>query len=147
MSSENSSLPSSSLCLKNARRSRRLRYGYHGSRTAHDPALTALFFFLKSVPDAYVPIIKMKFSGIDIDLLFARLALQSIPDDLQLLDDNLLKNLDERCIRSLGGSRMTDEILRLVPNVEVFRISLRTVRLWAKSASNYRQIANVCDSG
>lgn len=33
----------------------------------------------------------------------ARLALSSIPDDLSLQDDNLLRNLDERCVRSLGG--------------------------------------------
>lgn len=33
----------------------------------------------------------------------ARLALSSIPDDLSLRDDNLLKNLDERCVRSLNG--------------------------------------------
>ena len=33
----------------------------------------------------------------------ARLALSSIPDDLTLQDDNLLRNLDDRCIRSLGG--------------------------------------------
>jgi poly(A) polymerase len=98
----------------------------------------------KSVPDAYVPIIKMKFSGIDIDLLFARLALQSIPDDLELRDDNLLKNLDERCIRSVGGSRVTDEILRLVPNVEVFRIALRTVRLWAKKRAIYSNVMGFC---
>ena len=75
----------------------------------------------------------MQFSGIDIDLLFARLALPSIPPDLDLRDDNLLKNLDERCVRSLGGSRVTDEILRLVPNVSVFREALRTIKLWAKS--------------
>ena len=33
----------------------------------------------------------------------ARLALSSIPDDLSLKDDNLLRNLDERCVRSLNG--------------------------------------------
>jgi poly(A) polymerase Pap1 len=33
----------------------------------------------------------------------ARLALSSIPDDLSLKDDNLLRNLDERCIRSMNG--------------------------------------------
>lgn len=33
----------------------------------------------------------------------ARLALSSIPDDLSLKDDNLLHNLDERCVRSLNG--------------------------------------------
>ncbi len=30
------------------------------------------------------------------------------------------------------GSRVTDEILRLVPNVEVFRDSLRCIKLWAQ---------------
>jgi len=78
----------------------------------------------------------------------ARLALSSIPDDLSLEDDNLLRNLDERCIRSLGGllnlttrhvsltfalgSRVTDSVLRLVPNVHVFRDSLRCIKLWAQ---------------
>ena len=33
----------------------------------------------------------------------ARLALSSIPDDLTLQDDNLLRNLEDKCIRSLGG--------------------------------------------
>lgn len=55
------------------------------------------------MPEAYVPIIKAKISGIPLDLLMARLALSSIPDDLSLKDDNLLRNLDERCVRSLGG--------------------------------------------
>lgn len=50
-----------------------------------------------------MPIITAEISGIPIDLLFAQLSLPSIPDDLDLKDDNLLKNLDERCIRSLNG--------------------------------------------
>lgn len=57
----------------------------------------------QGVPEAYVPIIKVKIEGIAIDFLMARLALSMIPDDLSLQDDNLLKNLDERCIRSLNG--------------------------------------------
>lgn len=59
---------------------------------------------ITSVSEAYVPIIKTKFMGLSIDLLFARLALPKIDDTLELKDDNLLKNLDERCIRSLGGT-------------------------------------------
>ncbi|KAJ7803660.1 hypothetical protein B0H14DRAFT_3776903 [Mycena olivaceomarginata] len=49
------------------------------------------------VPDAYVPIIKAKISGIPLDLLMARLGLSSIPEDLSLRDDTgtLLRNLDE----------------------------------------------------
>ena len=78
---------------------------------------------------------KCTISGIDIDLTFARLALPLVKDDLELHDNDLLRNLDERCVRSLGGSRVTDEILRLVPNVPVFREALRTIKLWAKRAS------------
>lgn len=50
-----------------------------------------------------------------------------------LRDDCLLKNLDQKCVRSLNGCRVTDEILRLVPNIENFRLALRTIKLWAKS--------------
>ena len=59
---------------------------------------------LTSVPDSYVPVIKMCFDGIPIDLVFARLELSTVPDHLELRDDNLLKNLDERCVRSLNGT-------------------------------------------
>ncbi|KAG8948097.1 polynucleotide adenylyltransferase [Tulasnella sp. 424] len=92
------------------------------------------------VPQAYVPIIKSKFLGVEVDFLCARLGLSSIPDDLELADDNLLKNLDERCVRSLGGPRVTDEILRLVPNVEVFRDALRCIKLWAKRRAIYSKV-------
>lgn len=91
-----------------------------------------LAFVFQGVPDAFVPIIKTKISGIPIDLLMARLALNQIPEDLSLQDDELLRNLDERCIRSLNGSRVTDSILRLVPNVGVFRDALRCIKLWAQ---------------
>lgn len=89
----------------------------------------------RAVEEAFVPVIKMNFDGIEIDLLFARLALKEIPDNFDLRDDMLLKNLDPRCVRSLNGCRVTDEILRLVPDIENFRLALRTIKLWAKSES------------
>ncbi|KAJ7194592.1 poly-A polymerase [Mycena pura] len=95
---------------------------------------------VSGVPDAYVPVIKAKVYGIPLDFLMARLALSSIPDDLSLRDDTLLRNLDERCVRSLGGSRVTDEILRLVPNVQVFRDSLRCIKLWAQRRAIYSNV-------
>lgn len=69
-------------------------------------------------------------------MLFARLSHSTIPDDLDLKDDSILKNLDAKCVRSLNGCRVTDEILNLVPNVETFRLTLRTIKLWAKSKSS-----------
>lgn len=41
---------------------------------------------------------------------------------------------DRHTDRNLG-SRVTDEMLRLVPNVQVFRDSLRCIKLWAQRLS------------
>ena len=79
-----------------------------------------------------MPVIKMKFDGIEIDMLFAQLCLKEIPENMDLQDDVLLKNLDPKCVRSLNGCRVTDEILRLVPDVDNFRLTLRAIKLWAK---------------
>jgi len=95
---------------------------------------------LRAVEETFVPIIKMNFDGIEIDLLFARLALTTIPEDLDLLDELLLKNLDTRCVRSLNGCRVTDEILHLVPNIPNFRMTLRAIKLWAKNHSIYSNV-------
>ena len=76
---------------------------------------------LRAVPEAFVPVIKMRFDNIEIDMTFARLALKEVTDSQQLSDPNLLKNLDQKCVRSLNGCRVTDEILRQVPNKDTFR--------------------------
>ncbi|XP_018427650.1 PREDICTED: poly(A) polymerase alpha, partial [Nanorana parkeri] len=104
--------------------------------------INSVIFFvsLQAVEEAYVPVIKLCFDGIEIDILFARLALQTIPEDLDLRDDSLLKNLDIRCIRSLNGCRVTDEILHLVPNIDNFRLTLRAIKLWAKRHNIYSNI-------
>ncbi|KAJ7138839.1 Poly(A) polymerase central domain-containing protein [Mycena filopes] len=84
------------------------------------------------VPEAFVPIIGAKISGISLDLLIAPLGMSSIPDDLSLKDNSVLKNLDESVVRSVNGTRLADELLSLIPNVQVFRDALRCIKLWAQ---------------
>lgn len=95
---------------------------------------------LRAIPDAFAPVIKLCFDGIDIDLTFARLALKEVEDNQDLLDHMLLKNLDAKCVISLNGPRVTDEILRQVPNVETFRLTLRCIKLWAKKHGIYSNV-------
>ncbi|EMG46355.1 PAPALPHA Poly(A) polymerase PAPalpha [Candida maltosa Xu316] len=92
------------------------------------------------VPDAYVPIIKLEFGGISIDLIMARLNIPRVPLDLTLDDKNLLRNLDEKDLRSLNGTRVTDEILQLVPKPTVFKHALRCIKLWAQQRAVYGNV-------
>ncbi|KAI5191365.1 poly(A) polymerase [Nematocida sp. AWRm77] len=92
---------------------------------------------LSKVENTFVPLIKFKIHLIPIDLVFARLDLPSIPRDIDLLDNKLLKHMDERCILSLNGNRVTDEILAVVPNVMVFHKTLRFIKYWAQARSLY----------
>ncbi len=90
------------------------------------------------MPSAYVPRIGMEFDGIDIDLVFARISYSEVGDELKdLLDNNILKNCDKDCIKGLNGSRVADIIIREVPNIENFRITLRCIKLWGKGRGIY----------
>jgi poly(A) polymerase len=86
----------------------------------------------RSIEDAFVPVIKLKYDDMEIDLVFARMALKEIPNDIDLKNNDLLKNLDPKCIRSLNGVRVADEILEQVPNVDNFKLTLRAIKLFAK---------------
>uniref|UniRef100_A0A4W6DAL5 Poly(A) polymerase n=1 Tax=Lates calcarifer TaxID=8187 RepID=A0A4W6DAL5_LATCA len=92
---------------------------------------------IRAIEKTYVPVIKLNYEGTEIDLTFAQVALKSIPENLNLLDDKMLQNIDKRCARSLNGYRVTEEILSLVPNIYNFRLALRAIKLWAKRRNIY----------
>lgn len=95
---------------------------------------------LTPVPDAFVPIIKLEFNGISIDLIFARLIVPSVPMNLDLKSKDLLRGLEEKEVRSVNGTRVTDEILELVPQPKTFRTALRAVKLWAQRRAIYANV-------
>lgn len=92
------------------------------------------------VPDAHVPIMKLEYSGISIDLIMASLQQSSIPLNLTLEDNTLLRGLDETDLRSVNGTRVTDEILHLVPQQKTFRHALRAIKLWAQRRAVYANV-------
>lgn len=95
---------------------------------------------LTAVPDAFTPIIKLHYSTIDIDLLFTRLAVTSVPKDIDLTNASLLRGLDDADMRSINGTRVTDEMLGLVPQTKTFRLALRAVKLWAQRRGVYGNV-------
>jgi poly(A) polymerase Pap1 len=59
-----------------------------------------------------------------------------------------LRSLTES-LKISSGSRVTDAILRLVPNVQVFRDSLRCIKLWAQRqySGPHQNLADSCIQG
>jgi len=94
---------------------------------------TARVFEINCIKNAAVPILKMVFDGIHIDMSFAQLDMERIDESLNLNDNNLLMNLDEKSCKSLNGRRVADMILNSVPNKDAFRSTLRCIKLWAKN--------------
>jgi poly(A) polymerase len=83
-------------------------------------------------PEAFAPIITLKYQGVDIDLQFGRIAIHNqIKKDLVMTTQDLLRGLTDQEVRALNGVRVADEMLSLVPEQGVFRTALRAIKLWS----------------
>ena len=92
---------------------------------------------LSAIESAAVPMIAFEFDGVDIDLLFATVPIDSIPRDWDINDDNVLRGVDVGTEKSLNGPRVTNLIERLVPHFDSFLQLVRCVRYWAKKRGLY----------
>lgn len=99
---------------------------------------------LAALAEASPPIIMFEFDGVEIDLLYASLAMDVIPEDLDVFDDKILFGIDEKMVLSLNGVRVTDMILSCVPNVSNFRTTLRAIKYWAKRRGVYSNKVGFC---
>lgn len=93
------------------------------------------------VENAAVPILTFDWEGVNIDLLFARLATASVPASLDIDNDSVLDGVDPATEKSLNGPRVTNLIAALVSGTperyQTFLKVVRCVRKWAKSRGLY----------
>jgi poly(A) polymerase len=94
------------------------------------------------VPEAFVPLLTIRYHGIEMDLLYAQLTqLVTIPEDMDVAaSSSVLRGCDEQSIRSLNGCRVTDKILRSVHDKETFRTTLKAVKYWAERRNVYANV-------
>jgi poly(A) polymerase len=89
------------------------------------------------VTDARVPIAKVKYRGIFLDILVACVPATSIVNGMESVDDSLIFKVDEKCMKSMNGIRVADKILKLVPDPKTFREAARMIKYWAQQRCIY----------
>ena len=92
---------------------------------------------MRVIEAAYVPVIKLVFQGIQFDICFARLSMNSIPKDLDVVPTDILKGMDPECVRSINGIRETNAIIEAVPDFDIFIQMSKIVKYWAKIKAVY----------
>ena len=87
---------------------------------------------LRQLPWTYVPVIKMQYRGIEVDLTMSRLMVsEKVPEDEDFLrDPRITVDMDQKCLRSFNCYRATCDILELVPCKEKFKFTLRVIKAW-----------------
>lgn len=91
-----------------------------------------------AVPEALVPVIKIKFGTIAFDLVYVPLASEHVSSNLDINDISIIRNVSQDSVTSINGRRVTDKILQIVPNVQVFRTALRFLKV--RNSSVFRTL-------
>mmetsp|Transcript_247 Transcript_247/g.449 ORF Transcript_247/g.449 Transcript_247/m.449 type:complete len:577 (+) Transcript_247:96-1826(+) len=90
------------------------------------------------VEKATVPVIKLEYGGVELDLLFAFLPYDYIDESIDLYGDEIVEKMKGRENRkAINGPRVAKALLDLVPNTDTFRLAYRGIKLWAQSRHVY----------
>uniref|UniRef100_A0A914I3N6 polynucleotide adenylyltransferase n=1 Tax=Globodera rostochiensis TaxID=31243 RepID=A0A914I3N6_GLORO len=107
--------------------------------------------FLQKLPFAYIPLIKLKFCGIEFDVLFVSIpSIDALPEEPMTRSDvmAIIRKLaiqskpDEKMIKSLAGHLTNDYILTQLgkKKIQYFRKFLIILKFWATSNYIYNPI-------
>lgn len=95
------------------------------------------------IPDAYTPIIRLSMSGVQMNVLFTRLAKpleEGENPEETLKEDEILRNMDDKSVHCLNAYRIAELMLQLVPNKQTFRDTLHFVKCWARRRGIYSEV-------
>ena len=96
---------------------------------------------LNSIETAAVPVITFDWEDVNIDLLFAKLNVISVPDTLDIDNDLILRGVDRPTATTLNGPRVTNMLANLMQGTKeryaAFLTVIRGVRRWAKKRGLY----------
>ncbi|GMH66719.1 hypothetical protein TL16_g04491, partial [Triparma laevis f. inornata] len=96
---------------------------------------------LNSIETAAVPVITFDWEDVNIDLLFAKLNVISVPDSLDIDNDLILRGVDRPTATTLNGPRVTNMLANLMQGTKeryaAFLTVIRCVRRWAKKRGLY----------
>ncbi|EER17764.1 poly A polymerase, putative [Perkinsus marinus ATCC 50983] len=89
------------------------------------------------VPAAHVPIIKVKYRGICMDILAACVPTHVLSGDVDSVQEELIYDVEKRCMKSMNGIRVADKMLSLVVDTQTFRLATRVIKYWAQQRLIY----------
>ena len=98
---------------------------------------------LKAIPLAFVPIITMEIDGVSVDISFASLPSYpfKLPENLDILSNDILRNVSEHTLHSLTGCRCTEFVmqkLRSEDKLDIFRQTFFGIRFFTKQYKIYK---------
>ena len=97
---------------------------------------------LVKIEKARVPLMSMLFDGIYIDIAFAQLAVGVVENTImdEVEEDEIVADVDDYTLNSLNGVRVSNMVLKLVPENLVggnFKLLLRFIRMWSRARGLY----------